>query len=90
MKLLHQLLRGVVIGIAHIIPGLSGSAMMVSMGVYDTIIGCINRLFSDFRHSVKTLLPYLVGMLVGLFVLASVLTYALTHFPLPRAPRSSA
>ena len=32
MKLLNQILRGVVIGVANIIPGVSGGTMMVSMG----------------------------------------------------------
>ncbi len=83
MKLLNQLLRGVVIGIANIIPGVSGGTMMVSMGIYDTLIGCITHLFSDFRRSVRTLLPYLIGMLVGIFALASLLTYCFTNYPLP-------
>jgi putative membrane protein len=85
MKLFNQLLRGVVIGIANIIPGVSGGTMMVSMGIYDTLIGCITHLFSDFKRSVKTLLPYLIGMLIGIFALASVLTYCFTHYPLPTA-----
>ena len=83
MKLLNQVLRGVVIGIANIIPGVSGGTMMVSMGIYDTLIDCITHLFSDFKRSVKTLLPYLVGMLIGIFALASLLTYCFVHFPLP-------
>ena len=83
MKLLKQLLRGVVIGIANIIPGVSGGTMMVSMGIYDTLIYCITHLFSDFRRSVKTLLPYAVGMLIGIFALASLLTFCFQYYPLP-------
>ncbi len=83
MKLLNQLLRGVVIGVANIIPGVSGGTMMVSMGIYDTLIDCITHLFSDFKRSVKTLLPYVLGMIVGIFALASLLTYCFNHFPLP-------
>ena len=66
MKLLNQILRGVVIGVANIIPGVSGGTMMVSMGVYAPLIHCITHLFSEFRQSVKTLLPYSVGMLIGI------------------------
>ena len=39
MKAFFDILRGVVIGLANIIPGVSGGTMMVSMGIYDTIIG---------------------------------------------------
>ena len=83
MKLLNQILRGIVIGIANIIPGVSGGTMMVSMGIYDTLIYCITHLFSDWKHSVKTLLPYAVGMIIGIFALASLLTYCFANFPLP-------
>ncbi|MCE5342587.1 MAG: DUF368 domain-containing protein [Eubacteriales bacterium] len=83
MKLLNQLLRGIVIGIANIIPGVSGGTMMVSMGIYDTLIDCITHLFSDFKRSVKTLLPYAIGMLVGIFALASLLSFCFSHYPLP-------
>ena len=65
MKLLNQILRGAIIGVANIIPGVSGGTMMVSMGIYDTLIHCITHLFSDFKKSIKTLLPYAIGMLVG-------------------------
>lgn len=83
MKLLNQILRGIVIGIANIIPGVSGGTMMVSMGIYDTLIHCITHLFSEFKKSVKTLLPYAVGMLIGIVALASLLKFLFANYPLP-------
>ena len=82
-SLLNQLLRGIVIGVANIIPGVSGGTMMVSMGIYDTLIHCITHLFKEFKKSVKTLLPYAVGMLVGIVALASVINWGLENHPLP-------
>lgn len=83
MKLLNQILRGAVIGVANIIPGVSGGTMMVSMGIYDTLIHCITHLFSEFKKSVKTLLPYFIGMLVGIVALASLLSFLLENYELP-------
>ncbi len=82
-NLINQLLRGVVIGVANIIPGVSGGTMMVSMGIYDTLIHCITHLFKEFKQSVKTLLPYAAGMLVGIVALASVIDWGLENHPLP-------
>ena len=82
-NLINQLLRGVVIGVANIIPGVSGGTMMVSMGIYDTLIHCITHLFKEFKKSIKTLLPYAVGMLVGILALASVINWGLENHPLP-------
>ncbi len=83
MQFINKILRGMVIGIANIIPGVSGGTMMVSMGIYDTLIHSITHLFSDFKKSVKTLLPYAIGMLVGIFALASLLKFLFDHYALP-------
>ena len=62
MKWFLDVLRGMVIGLANVIPGVSGGTMMVSMGIYDKLIYSINNLFKKFRECFKVLLPYLVGM----------------------------
>lgn len=82
MKIILDILRGAIIGVANIIPGVSGGTMMVSMGIYDTIIGCINMLYKDFVRCIKTLWPYIVGMGLGILGLAKLLTYLLGAFPL--------
>lgn len=78
-----DMLRGVVIGVANIIPGVSGGTMMVSMGVYDQLIYCITHLFKSFKKSIKILLPYVVGMLAGVVVLASLLKICFERYELP-------
>ena len=83
MKTFFDILRGVVIGLANIIPGVSGGTMMVSMGIYDTIIGCINSLFKDFKRCVKMLWPYALGMVLGILGLAKLITFLLETYPLP-------
>ena len=83
MKFIQEMLRGMVIGLANIIPGVSGGTMMVSMGIYDTIIGCINSLFKDFKRCVKMLWPYALGMVLGVLGLAKLITFLLGSYPLP-------
>ena len=83
MKLILDIVRGMVIGLANIIPGVSGGTMMVSMGIYDTLIYCINHLFSEFKKSIRTLLPYAIGMLAAIIVGAFGLKAAFKSFPLP-------
>lgn len=82
MKIFQDILRGVVIGLANIIPGVSGGTMMVSMGIYDTVIGCINALFKDFKRCIKVLWPYAVGMGLGILCLAKLITFLLADFPM--------
>ena len=83
MKLVLEILRGMVIGLANIIPGVSGGTMMVSMGIYDTIIYSVTHLFKQFKKSILTLLPYAAGMVVALVSLSFVITWAFDNYPLP-------
>lgn len=78
-----QVLRGIVIGLANVIPGVSGGTMMVSMGIYDTVIYSINHLFSEFKKCFKVLLPYLIGMVIAILAGAVGLKVAFAEFPLP-------
>lgn len=78
-----DVLRGMVIGLANVIPGVSGGTMMVSMGIYDKLIWSINHLFKKFKECVKTLLPYGVGMAVAVLLGAVGLKVAFAKFPLP-------
>ena len=66
MKAIMDVLRGVAIGVANVIPGVSGGTMAVSMGVYDKIIGAVSGLFKHFKQSILTLLPLGVGMGIGI------------------------
>ena len=80
MKFIKDILKGAVIGVANAIPGVSGGTMMVSMGIYDDIIYCITHLFKQLKKSIQILLPYIIGMAVGIVGLAFVIGYLLEHF----------
>ena len=83
MKWFLDVLRGMVIGLANVIPGVSGGTMMVSMGIYDKLIWSINNLFKKFKQCFKILLPYLVGMLLAIVLGSFALKAAFKNYPLP-------
>lgn len=80
--MIKNLLKGMVMGLANIIPGVSGGTMAVSMGIYDKLIHCLTHLFKEFKESVKFVLPILIGMGIALVGLSFVITPAFEHFPL--------
>lgn len=82
MKLINEILRGLLIGIANIIPGVSGGTMAVSMGIYDTIIYAITHFISDFKQSIKTLFPYIIGAGIGIVCLSFVIEFLFLHYPM--------
>lgn len=80
MNHLIDILKGMVIGIANIIPGVSGGTMMVSMGIYDKIISSVTGLFKHLRESILTLLPYGIGMVIGIVGPAFIIKYLFAHY----------
>lgn len=82
MNFILDILKGIVIGIANIIPGVSGGTMMVSMGIFDNIIFCITHIFKQFKKSITLLAPYLIGMLIGIGAGAIVLKAMFANYPL--------
>lgn len=80
--MIKSVLKGMVIGIANIIPGVSGGTMMVAMGIYDKLIHCITHLFSEFKKSVLFLLPIAVGMLIAIAGSSFGLSWLFENFPI--------
>lgn len=80
--MIKNLLKGMVIGIANIIPGVSGGTMAVSMGIYDKLIHCLTHLFKEFKESVTFVLIILIGAAIALVGLSFVITPAFEYFPL--------
>lgn len=80
--MLKDILKGIVIGIANIIPGVSGGTMMVSMGIYDKLIHAITHLFSEFKKSIKFVLPIGIGMAIGIVGLSFVIEKMFEVFPI--------
>jgi putative membrane protein len=80
--MIKLILKGVMMGVANIIPGVSGGTMAVSMGIYDKIIHAATHLVSEFKKSMKLLLPIVLGMALGIVVLARILEYMFARVPL--------
>ncbi|WP_097015887.1 DUF368 domain-containing protein [Anaerocolumna aminovalerica] len=82
MNIVKEFLKGILIGVANIIPGVSGGTMAVSMGVYDKIIKSITGMSKNFKKSILTLLPYVIGAATGIGILSFVVRYVLSNYPM--------
>ncbi len=78
--LLELAIFGMIIGIANIIPGVSGGTMAVILGVYDKLIASVSNIRTKFWESIKYLAPIGVGAVVGIVLFASIIEYTLEHF----------
>ncbi len=81
--MIKQLLQGMVVGIANIIPGVSGGTMMVAMGLYDRLIHAITHLKSELKESLKLLVPILLGAAIAIVALSRLFEFLLDTYPIP-------
>lgn len=82
MKYISELLKGVIIGVANILPGISGGMLAITMGVYDKIIHAVTRLFREPFKSIRILLPYGLGAVAGIVFLSLAFEYLFHTYPL--------
>ena len=80
MRFILDIIKGVIVGIANIIPGVSGGTMAVTMGIFDRIIEAINGIIKNFKKSFISLLPIGIGMVLGIGIFSFILPYSLKHY----------
>ncbi len=79
MTFFMDIIKGILIGIANIIPGVSGGTMAVSLGIYDKLISSISNLLKDWKKSLVTLLPIILGCGIGIVGFTYAIEYLLSH-----------
>lgn len=79
--MVKNILKGIVIGLANVIPGVSGGTMMVSMGIYDKLIHCITHLFSEFKKSLQFLIPIFIGIGIAVVVVPFGIEFLFANYP---------
>ena len=74
---------GAAMGVAMIIPGVSGGTVAVLLNVYDELINALGNLRKNFKKNVAFLIPILLGMVLSFAAMYFPLKYALEYAPFP-------
>jgi putative membrane protein len=80
---MSYLLKGLAIGTAAIIPGISGGTIAFMLGIYDQIIDAIVSIRLQTKKSLQVLLPVGVGVVVAIGLLTYPMGLALMYAPFP-------
>ena len=83
MEYLILFLKGMVVGVSNIIPGVSGGTIMITLGLYEKIIDIISHFFHNFKKNILFLLPLGIGMVVSILLLSKVISTCLDKYPFP-------
>ena len=79
---MNRFLKGIIVGIGGIAPGLSGSIMLVIFGLYEKTIESIGTLFKDFKKNVIFLVPLFAGFGVGILGFSKIVDFLLGNYEL--------
>ncbi len=83
MKNIILVIKGFIMGIANIIPGVSGGTLALTMGIYENFIGAISHFFSNLKENIKFLLPIFIGIGLSLLTMSNVITASFNKYPIP-------
>lgn len=67
-KHLINMLKGMAIGVANVIPGFSGGTMAVLLNIYDLFVSSFANIFNDFKNVVKKCWSLFLGIFLGVIV----------------------
>lgn len=72
---------GIILGVANVIPGVSGGTMAVVFNIYDRLIGVITlnvrKIISEWRF----ILPLVLGMGLGIILFSKAITFLFQNYP---------
>lgn len=83
MKFVLNIVYGMIVGIANIIPGVSGGTMAVILNIYDELISSFTGLRKNFKKSIMYLIPIGIGAVIGIFGFSKLLEFLLYNYPMP-------
>jgi len=72
------ILCGILDAAATIIPGISGSALLLLVGYYDMIISSLGNPFAI--SSIEVLIPFGIGLIIGVIVISKLITYLFKNY----------
>jgi putative membrane protein len=88
--ILKMFVVGVIAAATMVIPGVSGSMVMMILGYYNTIIDTINAFINALKdfditamlNTFIVLIPFGIGVVVGVVAVAKLIEFLLNKFPL--------
>lgn len=78
-----RVIKGAVIGVGAILPGISGGVLSVVLGIYRPLMEFLAHPAREFRRKAWFFLPILVGFLLGILGLAKLVDWLFRESPVP-------
>lgn len=81
MNMIQLLFIGITIGMANVIPGVSGSTMAVVFNIYDRFVNAITLNIKKLIENRRFVIPVVGGMALGVLLFSKLITVLYENFP---------
>ena len=78
-----RFLKGIIVGIGGVAPGLSGSVLLIIFGLYRQTLDALGSLLKDFKKNIRFLLPLVAGMILGVLAFSKAIHFFLNNYEMP-------
>lgn len=75
------ILKGFVLGIANVIPGVSGGTLAITLGIYERIIEILSNFRKNIKENIKFVLFLVIGLVIAILLFSNIIGYSLKIFP---------
>lgn len=73
-------IKGFILGVSNVIPGVSGGTLAVTLNLYESLLDAISNFFKNPKKYFKLLSPIFLGVFVAIISTSKLVSYALSHF----------
>jgi putative membrane protein len=77
------ILIGVIASCALVVPGISGSMLLMLFGYYQPVLGLFRSIFTTPLQSITLLFLFAIGVVIGFFSIAKLMGFLLKKYPRP-------
>lgn len=77
---ISKIIKGIVIALGFILPGISGGVLAAILGIYERMIRFLAHPFKQFKEDVIYFLPVAIGMLLGIALFSYPIEYLLENY----------
>ena len=84
-QMIYLCIIGMIAAGCMVIPGISGSFVLMLLGAYEPIVDTVGDLtnFSNLSHNLSVLIPFGLGVVGGIIVIAKILEYLFKKYEIP-------
>ncbi len=75
-------IKGFIMGIANIIPGVSGGTLALTLGIYEDLIHAVGHFTKSFKRNIRFLVPVGLGLGISILTMSGVIKYSFQYYPL--------